>query len=62
MSRYSSSVSKWEAALPVPEDAQLKRHHVRGQDGKTIKFRNPYPSAGTWQDFSTPQVFLEALR
>ncbi|KAK4251389.1 beta-lactamase superfamily domain-containing protein [Corynascus novoguineensis] len=46
MAVYSSVVSKLELAADVPEDAHLGAHHVKGNDGKTIKFQNPHPSAG----------------
>ncbi|KAK4236535.1 beta-lactamase superfamily domain-containing protein [Achaetomium macrosporum] len=45
MAAYSSVVSRVEAAN-IPEDAHQAAHHVKGSNGKTIKFRNPHPSAG----------------
>jgi hypothetical protein len=46
MVAYSSVVSKLETAADVPEDARLASHHVKGSHGKTVKFKNPHPSAG----------------
>ncbi|KAK4149308.1 beta-lactamase superfamily domain-containing protein [Chaetomidium leptoderma] len=46
MVAYSSAVSKLEVAADVPEEARIGEHHVKGSDGKTVKFRNPHPSAG----------------
>lgn len=43
---YSSTVSKLEAAADIPEEARQATHHVKDSNGKTIKFRNPHPSAG----------------
>ena len=43
---YSSIVSKLDTAPDVPEEARRATHHVKGPDGKTVKFRNPHPSAG----------------
>ncbi|KAI0144849.1 beta-lactamase superfamily domain-containing protein, partial [Pestalotiopsis sp. NC0098] len=52
MSDYSTQVSKWIEEGPAPGDASEKRHHVQAQNGKLIKFRNPHPSSGSWQDIT----------
>ncbi|KAL2259819.1 hypothetical protein VTK26DRAFT_6360 [Humicola hyalothermophila] len=46
MVTYTSSVSKPETASDVPEDVRRPLHHIKGHHGKTIKFKNPHPSAG----------------
>ncbi|KAI0001227.1 Metallo-hydrolase/oxidoreductase [Xylariaceae sp. FL0662B] len=54
MAQYSITVAKQahEPSWPAPDEASEKRHHVRDQNGKLIGFRNPYPSAGSWQDIT----------
>jgi N-acyl-phosphatidylethanolamine-hydrolysing phospholipase D len=46
MAAYSSAVSKLELAADIPEEARQASHHVKGSNGKTVKFQNPHPSAG----------------
>ncbi|KAK4103419.1 Metallo-hydrolase/oxidoreductase [Parathielavia hyrcaniae] len=46
MAAYSSVVSKLDAAADIPDEAHAAVHHVKGKDGKRVKFRNPHPSAG----------------
>ncbi|KAL2189980.1 Metallo-hydrolase/oxidoreductase [Thermothelomyces heterothallicus CBS 203.75] len=46
MAVYASAVSKLDLAADVPDEARQATHHVKGSDGKFIKFRNPHPSAG----------------
>lgn len=46
MVAYTSAVSKPETSLDVPEDVREPTHHIKGHHGKTIKFKNPHPSAG----------------
>ncbi|SPQ20185.1 5a554dac-cabe-45c5-a3e4-ac6a855a290e [Thermothielavioides terrestris] len=50
MVAYSSAVSKAETAADIPEDARQGTHHIKGSNGKTVMFRNPYPSAGVGFD------------
>ncbi|KAL1838101.1 hypothetical protein VTJ49DRAFT_3032 [Mycothermus thermophilus] len=44
MMAYSSAVSKLDPAVDIPEDARNKTHHVKNSAGRTVRFRNPYPS------------------
>jgi hypothetical protein len=57
MVAYSSAVSKPVAAANAPDEARQATHHVKRSDGKTIRFKNPYPSAGeppsAWEITST---------
>ncbi|KAI9151332.1 Metal-dependent hydrolase lscR [Paramyrothecium foliicola] len=43
---YASTVSRPARNLPVPPDADLSSHHVKGNNGSTVKFQNPHPSRG----------------
>ncbi|KAI1173386.1 Metallo-hydrolase/oxidoreductase [Nemania sp. FL0916] len=52
MAQYSASLSALENDDPERDGVLNKAHHVMGKDGKTVGFRNPYPSAGAWQDIS----------
>jgi hypothetical protein len=46
MAAYSSAVSKLEPAADIPEEVRQASHHVKGSNGKTVKFQNTHPSAG----------------
>jgi hypothetical protein len=56
MAVYSSVVSKLEVTPDVPDDTDLAAHHVRGSDGKTVKFRNPHSSAGEGDSLSASML------
>ncbi|KAK2066623.1 hypothetical protein P8C59_000425 [Phyllachora maydis] len=46
MSTFVTKVKQVTGALPVPEDAKSKAHHVLGRHGERLRFLNPWPSAG----------------
>jgi hypothetical protein len=53
MAEYSATVSKTDQGGPSPEDAAKREHHVKGQNGETVKFRFPHPSmTDMWREIS----------
>ncbi|OAA39753.1 hypothetical protein NOR_06173 [Metarhizium rileyi] len=62
MATYSSTVTQLQfSAGACPEDAELKKHHKKDNNGRFVKFENPYPSFGVWRDANMLQGMVKVL-